>query len=76
MNTAAARCRASDNINTMIIRAFLSTAGEVWAFDEHRVSLKPVLRRQWAPKEQRPIACASPRYEWLYLYAFVPPATG
>jgi hypothetical protein len=35
-----------------------------------------VLRRQWVPTEQRPIACAGPRYEWLYLYAFVRPATG
>ena len=44
--------------------------------DEHRVGLKPVLRRQWAPKGERPIACAAPGYEWLYLYAFVRPATG
>jgi DDE superfamily endonuclease len=49
---------------------------EVWAFDEHRLGLKPVLRRQWAPKGQRPIAVGHPRYEWLYLYGFVHPATG
>jgi transposase len=49
---------------------------EVWALDEHRVGLKPVLRRQWAPKGERPIACAAPGYEWLYLYASVRPATG
>jgi hypothetical protein len=48
----------------------------VWACDEHRVGLLPVLRRQWAPRGERPIACAAPRYEWLYLYAFVRPATG
>lgn len=35
-----------------------------------------MLRRQWAPKGERPIACAGPRYEWLYLYAFVRPVTG
>ncbi len=49
---------------------------EVWAFDEHRVGLKPILRRQWAPKGQRPIAVGQHRYEWLYLYAFVHPSTG
>jgi hypothetical protein len=49
---------------------------EVWAFDEHRLGLKPVLRRQWAPKGQRPVAVGHPRYEWLYLYGFVHPGTG
>jgi transposase len=38
--------------------------------------LKPVLRRVWAKRGQRPIAVAHPRYEWLYLYAFVHPASG
>src|SRR6478735_3139862 len=51
-------------------------AVEVWAFDEHRLGLKPVLRRQWAPKGQRPVAVGRYRYEWLYLYGFVHPATG
>jgi hypothetical protein len=49
---------------------------EVWAFDEHRLGLKPVLRRQWAPKGRRPVAVGHPRHEWLYLYGFVHPATG
>jgi DDE superfamily endonuclease len=49
---------------------------EVWAFDEHRLGLRPVLRRQWAPKGQRPVAVGHPRYEWLYLYGFVHPGTG
>ena len=51
-------------------------AVEVWAFDEHRLGLKPVLRRQWAPRGQRPIAVGRHRYEWLYLYGFVHPGTG
>jgi hypothetical protein len=51
-------------------------AVEVWAFDEHRLGLKPVLRRQWAPRGQRPVAVGRHRYEWLYLYGFVHPATG
>src|SRR5437764_384772 len=51
-------------------------AVEVWAFDEHRLGLRPVLRRQWGPRGQRPVAVGHPRYEWLYLYGFVHPATG
>ena len=51
-------------------------AVEVWAFDEHRLGLRPVSRRQWAPEGQRPVAVGHPRYEWLYLYGFVHPGTG
>src|SRR3954471_20639446 len=32
------------------------TPVEVWATDEHRIGLKPILGRVWAPKGQRPIA--------------------
>ena len=49
---------------------------EVWAFDEHRLGLRPVLRRQWAPRGRRPAAAGRHRYEWLYLYGFVHPGTG
>ena len=49
---------------------------EVWAMDEHRVGLKPILRRVWARKGQRPGVCVRPRYEWLYVYGFVCPETG
>jgi hypothetical protein len=49
---------------------------EVWAFDEHRAGLKPVLRRVWAKRGRRPIAVAEPRYQWLYLDGFVRPTTG
>lgn len=44
--------------------------------DEHRVGLQPILRRVWAPRGRRPVATVRPRYEWLYVYAFVRPATG
>ncbi len=44
--------------------------------DEHRIGLKPIRRRIWARKGQRPIARVQHRYQWLYLYAFVQPATG
>lgn len=44
--------------------------------DEHRVGLKPILRRVWAPRGERPKAVVRPRYEWLYVAAFVRPETG
>ena len=49
---------------------------ELWAMDEHRVGLKPILRRIWARRGQRPVVIVRPRYEWLYVYAFVCPETG
>src|SRR3954453_1631255 len=49
---------------------------EVWATDEHRIGLKPIIRRVWAPKGQRPIALGHHRYKWLYVTAFVQPTTG
>lgn len=44
--------------------------------DEHRVGLKPILRRVWSRRGQRPQVMVRPRYEWLYVYAFVCPETG
>ena len=49
---------------------------EVWAFDEHRLGLKPITRRVWARQGQRPIARVNHRYQWLYLYGFVEPRSG
>lgn len=48
----------------------------LWAEDEHRLGLLPVVRRVWAPKGQRPIARVERHYDWLYVYGFVRPATG
>ncbi len=48
----------------------------VWAQDEHRLGLLPVVRRVWAPKGQRPVARVRRRYQWLYAYGFVRPRTG
>jgi hypothetical protein len=48
----------------------------LWAEDEHRLGLLPVVRRVWAPKGQRPTAHVERHYEWLYVYGFVRPATG
>jgi DDE superfamily endonuclease len=44
--------------------------------DEHRLGLKPIHRRVWAPIGERPIAFGHHRYEWLYVTAFVAPASG
>ena len=49
---------------------------EVFATDEHRIGLKPVTRRVWAPIGGRPIAHGHHRFDWLYVTAFVSPATG
>jgi hypothetical protein len=49
---------------------------EVWASDEHRVGLKPIVRRVWARQGERPIARVEHRYKWLYVFGFVHPASG
>lgn len=49
---------------------------ELWALDEHRIGLKPILRRVWAPRGQRPVVAQHPRYQWRYLSGFVHPASG
>ena len=48
----------------------------VWAEDEHRLGLLPVVRRVWAPKGQRPTARVARHYQWLSVYGFVRPSTG
>lgn len=49
---------------------------DLWFFDEHRVGLKPILRKVWSKIGVRPIARVQHRYEWLYVYGFVKPKTG
>lgn len=51
-------------------------AVEVWAQDEARLGLKPITRRVWWLKGCRPGSCGRTKYEWLYVYGFVRPATG
>jgi transposase len=57
-------------------RAHPAEAVELWTQDEARRGLKPVTRRVWAPKGERPTAHARPAYEWLWLFAAVHPASG
>ncbi|GAC1349817.1 MAG: hypothetical protein NVSMB27_26470 [Ktedonobacteraceae bacterium] len=44
--------------------------------DEHRIGLKPIIRRIWARRGQRPVIRVQQRYEWLYIYGFVHPQSG
>ena len=48
----------------------------LWAQDEHRLGLLPVLRRVWAPKGHRPTAPVHRKDAWLSGYGFVRPRTG
>lgn len=49
---------------------------EVWAEDEHRIGLKPIVRRVWCKKGCRPVVTVEHRYRWTYVYAFVRPENG
>lgn len=44
--------------------------------DEARFGQQGTTTRMWAPTGSRPTAVKQTRYEWLYLYAAVEPATG
>ena len=59
-----------------LAQQFPGSVVEVWSFDEHRLGLKPILRKVWARVGERPLAAVNYRYEWTYLYGFVEPATG
>lgn len=56
--------------------AFPAATVELWAVDEHRIGLKPLLRRMWAPIGQRPVAPVRHRFVWRYVVGFVHPASG
>ena len=49
---------------------------QLWAEDEARLGLKPVIRRVWAPVGERPVARFNRGYKWTYLYGFVHPESG
>jgi len=59
-----------------VATAFPHAQVELWATDEHRIGLKPLLRRVWAPIGQRPVAVVQHRFAWRYLVGFVHPASG
>ena len=49
---------------------------ELWAQEEARLGLKPVIRRVLAPVGERPVARFNRGYKWTYLYGFVHPQSG
>lgn len=53
-----------------------NTTIELWSQDEARLGLQPTIRRTWSPKGKRVIAVQIRKYQWVYVYAFVHPATG
>jgi transposase len=59
-----------------VATAFPHSRVEVWAVDEHRIGLKPVLHKVWTLDDQRPIAPVEHRFVWRYLVGFVHPASG
>jgi transposase len=59
-----------------VATAFPHAKVELWAMDEHRIGLKPLLRRVWAPIGQRPTAIVQHRFAWRYVVGFVHPASG
>ena len=59
-----------------IEEAYPEAEVELWAEDEARLGLKPVVRRVWAPVGERPVARFKRGYEWTYLYGFVRPESG
>jgi hypothetical protein len=40
---------------------------ELWCEDEHRLGLKPIIRKVWSPIAERPLVEVHQRYEWTYL---------
>jgi transposase len=48
----------------------------VWFMDEARFGQQGTITDVWAPTGSRPRAIRQTRYEWVYLYAAVEPASG
>jgi hypothetical protein len=65
-----------------VAMAFPQATVELWAVDEHRIGLKPILHKAWTlptfqcRSPQRPSAPGEHRYEWRYLVGFAHPASG
>ena len=49
---------------------------QLWCEDEHRLGLKPVIRRIYVPEGEVPVANINLKFKWLWLYAFVHPKSG
>jgi transposase len=49
---------------------------ELWAMDEHRIGLKPILHKMWCCDGLRPLTPVQHRFEGRSLVGFVHPASG
>jgi transposase len=59
-----------------VATAYPHSIVELWTVDEHRIGLKPILRKVWSLDTQRPTAPVQHRYDWRYLVGVVHPASG
>ena len=59
-----------------VATAFPRATVELWAVDEHRIGLKPVVCKAWTLDGVRPLAPVQHRFAWRYLVGFVHPASG
>jgi transposase len=59
-----------------VATAFPHSRVELWAVDEHRIGLKPLVHKIWTLDKQRPIAPVEHRFVWRYLVGFVHPGSG
>lgn len=59
-----------------VATAFPHSRIELWAVDEHRIGLKPLVHKIWTLDKQRSIAPVEHRFAWRYLVGFVYPASG
>jgi hypothetical protein len=59
-----------------VATAFPHGSVDLWAVDEQRIGLKPILHKVWCVDGQRPVAPVQHRYEWRYLVGFVHPTSG
>jgi transposase len=53
-----------------------AAAVETWSQDEGRLGLKPIVRRLSVRCKTHPRSINCQRYDWLYAYGFVHPASG
>jgi hypothetical protein len=60
----------------LIRQAHRQATVELWSGDEHRIGLKPILRRVWARKGCTVQASVRQRSQWMHLYGFVQPESG
>jgi transposase len=59
-----------------VATAFPQARVELWAVDEHRIGLKPIIRKAWTLGSSRPLAPVEHRYAWRYVVGFVHPVSG